>query len=87
MWMHSTVAIHSYTPVIGLMVALYTVATLDHRGSRLVALALVFVPTGFVVAAEVSDASPQQALAALIASAPTRLAPTTARLGPGTRSS
>ncbi len=72
MWVHSTiaaVAIPSYRPVVGLMVALYTVATLGHRRSGLVALMLVFIPTGFGVAAEVGDASPQQALAALIASA------------------
>ncbi len=72
MWAHSTIATiaipDSYRPVIGLMVALYTIATLDRLRAGLVALALVFVPASFGIAAEVQDASPQQAPAVFVAS-------------------
>ncbi len=69
MWVHSvvaTIAIPDYRPVVGIVVALYTVTALKSRRVGLTALALTFVPIGFGSAQESSTASPDRALQALM---------------------
>lgn len=69
MWVHSviaTIAIPDYRPVVGVVVALYTVTALRSRRVGLTALTLTFIPTGFGSAQEFSTASPDRALRALM---------------------
>ncbi|MFC4945592.1 sensor histidine kinase [Pseudonocardia sp. GCM10023141] len=71
LWLHSTIAsiaIPSYGPVIGLVVALYTVADLAPPRFGPAALAVALVPVGFQVAGEVASAPPEFAASALAAS-------------------
>ncbi|MGQ0777955.1 MAG: sensor histidine kinase [Pseudonocardiales bacterium] len=62
----ATVATVDYRPVVGIVVALYTVTTLKSRRIGLIALALTFVPTGFGSVQEFSTAPPDRALRALM---------------------
>jgi len=72
LWLHSTAAVllvPTYGPVVGMMIALFTVASRVGHRVGIVALAATFVPTGLRVAAEVAGVPAGMAVAALVASA------------------
>lgn len=71
MWLHAviaSVAIPSYGPVVGLMIALFTVANRSSRAAGIWALALSLVPTVILAAGEVAGAPPTAVVAVLVAS-------------------
>ncbi|MGH4023341.1 MAG: sensor histidine kinase, partial [Pseudonocardiaceae bacterium] len=66
---HSVVAIvviHDYRPVVGVLVALYTVSARASRHIGFAALALAFVPTGFGLVDEFHDSYTDRGLATLM---------------------
>jgi signal transduction histidine kinase len=71
MWLHAVVAavaIPSYGPVVGLMIALFAVANRSSRAAGIWALALSLVPTVILTAGEVAGSPPELVLAVLVAS-------------------
>jgi signal transduction histidine kinase len=70
-WLHSAVAsiaIPSYGPVVAVAIGLYTVSDLASRRAGSWALALSFLPTGFLAVGEALSAPPESAVAALAGS-------------------
>ena len=71
LWLHAVVAavaIPSYGPVVGLVIALFTVANQLPRTVGIWALALSLVPTVILVAGEVAGAPPELVISVLAAS-------------------
>ncbi|WP_147255256.1 sensor histidine kinase [Pseudonocardia hierapolitana] len=71
MWLHAViaaVAIPSYGPVVGLMIALFAVANRSSRAAGIWALALSLVPTVILTAGEVAGSPPELVLSVLVAS-------------------
>jgi signal transduction histidine kinase len=70
-WLHAfiaAVAIPSYGPVVGMMIALFTVANRSSRAAGIWALVLSLVPAGILVAGEVAGAPPELVISVLAAS-------------------
>jgi signal transduction histidine kinase len=70
MWLHAVVAavaIPSYGPVVGLMIALFTVANRSSRAAGIRALVLSLVPTAILTAGEVAGAPPELVISVLAA--------------------
>jgi signal transduction histidine kinase len=71
LWLHTFYAsafTETYGPVVGIAIALFTVAELCPPRTALVALVLSLVPVGYIVAAEAANAPPALAVSAGVAS-------------------
>lgn len=71
LWLHAViaaVAIPSYGPVVGLVIALFTVASDSPRAVGIWALVLSLVPTAILAAGEVAGAPPELVISVLAAS-------------------